>query len=147
MKFIVERIALVGMIQLLSGKSAGQKRSDRMMRLSACAGRVFVESNQVVAGVEALVLQEGSCRLPRVKFLKIIETFAPKENLTIEVAANRLHIANFSMGAIAYTPEAIAPADFKIFPVTDAWLARKPIGEPTRTEIATQHKNFPRPIQ
>ena len=41
-----------------------------MLRFSACADRVFVEANQVVAGIEALVLEEEACKVPRMRFSK-----------------------------------------------------------------------------
>ena len=60
-----------------------------MMRLSACVARVFVEANGVAAGIEALVLEDGACNVPRMKFLKVLRTFHPKQNITLAADAWR----------------------------------------------------------
>ena len=59
-----------------------------MLRLSPCAARVFVEANNVTAGIEALVLEDGACNVPRMKFLKVLRTFHPKQNLTLSAEGN-----------------------------------------------------------
>ena len=56
MRFTVNRIALVGMVGQLKFERGVKGPHQRMMRLSACAARVFVEANGVTAGIEALVL-------------------------------------------------------------------------------------------
>ena len=57
MKFTVERIALQRMVEQLKIERGVKGQSQRMMRLSACMARVFVEANGVAAGIEALVLE------------------------------------------------------------------------------------------
>jgi hypothetical protein len=131
MKFTVERLALIRMVEQLAGRPAGQKRSDHIMRLYACQARVFVEANRVLAGVEALVLEDGACKVPRIRFLKVLRTFHPKKNLTIEVDASGLTIGGFTMGVSCFSPEVAPPADFQVFPVTDGWLVEpEPKGPP-----------------
>ena len=56
MKLTVERVALQGMVEQLKIERGVKGQSQRMMRLSACAARVFVEANggggTVVFGVD-----------------------------------------------------------------------------------------------
>jgi len=56
---------------------------------------VFVEANVVAAGIEALVLAGGECNVPRMNFLKVLWTFAPKQNLTMSADASGLRIEGF----------------------------------------------------
>lgn len=53
------------MIEQLTGRPTGQKRSDHMMRLYACEARVFVKANHVAAGIEALVFAIALPSIPR----------------------------------------------------------------------------------
>jgi hypothetical protein len=123
MKFTVERIALQRMVEQLKIERGVKGTSQRMMRLSACAARVFVEANGVTAGVEALVLADGACNVPRMKFLKVLRTFAPKQNITLAADADGLRIEGFVMKVTCFSRVVAAPGEFQVFPVTDAWLA------------------------
>ena len=87
MKFTVERVALERMIDQLKADRGVKGQQQRMMRLSACTARVFVEEDGVAAGLEALVLADGGCNVPRIRFLKIVRTFHPKLNITIAADA------------------------------------------------------------
>ena len=79
------------------------------------AARVFVEANCVAAGIEALVLEDGACSVPRMKFLKVLRTFAPKQNLTLTADQNGLRIEGLVMKATCFSPTAAAPGEFQIF--------------------------------
>ena len=130
MKSTVERLALHRMVEQLKIERGVKGPRQRMMRLSACAARVFVEANGVAAGIEALVLEDGACNVPRMKFLKVLRTFAPKQNLTLSANENGLRIEGFVMKATCFSPTAAAPGEFQIFPVTDAWLAKAKTPKP-----------------
>jgi len=130
MKFTVERVALERMVEQLKTERGVKGPRQRMMRLSACAARVFVEANGVAAGIEALVLDDGTCNVPRKKFLKVLRTFAPKQNLMLSADENHLRIEGFVMKATCFSPVATAPGEFQIFPVTDAWLAQAETPKP-----------------
>lgn len=112
------------MLEALAGRPAGRKKADPEVRILACLARVFVEANDVTAGVEALVIQEGACSVPRVKLVQILRTFHPKQNLIIEASANGLKIGGFTMPVIRFSSEAQAPGRFNVYPVTDAWLVK-----------------------
>ena len=131
MKFTVERVALQGMVEQLKIERGVKGQSQRMMRLSACVARVFVEANGVAAGIEALVLEDGACNVPRMKFLKVLRTFHPKQNITLAADAGGLRIEGFVMKATCFSPVAVAPGEFQVFPVTDAWLAPPETTKPT----------------
>jgi hypothetical protein len=82
MKFTVDRKALVKMLQCVGKKHPTQTRRDKQVRLSACAARVFVETNQTTAGTEALVFEDGTCFLQQDIFLKVLKTYKTKPNVS-----------------------------------------------------------------
>jgi hypothetical protein len=110
MKFTLELPALVKMVQQVGKKMPGQKRADPALRLYACAARVFVESNQTVAGMEALVLEEGGCTVPREVFLKLLKSYAPKPHLTIEADERTVHFGSTTLNSAGYSPSVQPPA-------------------------------------
>ena len=125
MRFTIELRDLVKMIELLKGKALGRKRSDSVLRLTASSPRVFVEANGIVSGIEALVLTEGSCLLPRTKFLKVLKTFHPKKNVTISADKSYLQIESFMMPLAGFSDVPTPPDEFQTIPVTDEWVAGK----------------------
>jgi hypothetical protein len=50
MKFTVERAALEGITDQLKADCGVKGQQQQMMRLSACAARVFVEANETICG-------------------------------------------------------------------------------------------------
>lgn len=133
MKFTIELKPFTKMVETVSKKMPGQKKAEAQMRLFACAARVFVESNQVVAGVETLVFEDGTCLLPRVPFREVLKTFRGRKNLTVEVDPKGLHIGGFSMRVTEFGWYATPPAKFQVFPVTDlAVLGR---GQQSQTDL------------
>ncbi len=57
-------IALTDLETLLRGVGVFRPKKTDTLKLSACAARVFVESKDGVAGIEALVLAHGAVTLP-----------------------------------------------------------------------------------
>ena len=134
MEFTVERVALERMVEHLKPERSVKGQRQRMMRLSAFAARVFVEANGVAAGIEALVLEDGACNVPRMKFLKVLRTFAPKQNLTMSADDNGLRIEGFLMKITRFSPTTPAPGEFQTFPVTDAWLTQSETAKPAHPQ-------------
>ncbi len=132
MKFTIELKVFIKMVQQVGKRMPGQKKADADVRLFACAARVFVESNQTIAGTEALVFEDGQCILPRARFLGVLQTYVGKKHLTVEVDAAALRIGNFSMSHSGYRPHAEAPGEFQVFPVSDlsVLLSHKEVPEP-----------------
>lgn len=83
--------------------------------LSACAARVFVESKNGVAGIEAVVLRDGAVGLPAQKFRALLETYKGTKFLNIEGSAKGLLIHTFRMPVLFYCPDPVPPGDFKVF--------------------------------
>ena len=135
MKFTVERVALERMVEQLKFDRCTTGPHQRMMRLSACAPRVFVEANGVAAGIEALVLEDGGCNVPRMKLLKVLRTFHPKQNITLAADASGLRVAGFVMKATHFSSVATAPGEFQEFPVTDGWLAAQGTPRPPAANV------------
>ncbi len=127
MRFTIERRALVKMVERLKGERLRDdqgrvQRDEGELRLTACGAMVFVEANGVTAGCEALVMEEGTCRLPRVRFLAVLKSFAPKLNLHCGANGEWLRVERFEIRMRGYSPRAVAPEGFKPFPVTPNWL-------------------------
>jgi hypothetical protein len=140
MKFTVERVALERMIDQLQADREMKGQQQRMMRLSACAARVFAEANGVAAGIEALVLADGGCNVPRIRFLKILRTYHPKLDVTIAADAGELRIEGFVMKATRFSPVATPPGEFQIFPVTDVWVSQSEM-PPTAPRVESSWLN------
>ena len=123
MQFTGDRKALAKLLQLVSKKMPHAKKSDTTLVFSACAARVFVEANETVAGVEALVFEDGACVLDRVRFTKLIEIYEDRENLHFEANERFIRVANSQFGVLSYSSKAVPLAKFQVFPVTDTWVA------------------------
>lgn len=127
MRFTIERRALVKMVEQLKGArlrdEQGKMRHDEgELQLTACGAMVFVEANGVAGGCEALVMDEGTCRLPRVGFLAVLKSFAPKRNLHCGAEGEWLRVERFETRMRAFSPHAVAPEGFKPYPAAANWL-------------------------
>lgn len=123
MKFTVERKALEKMLKQVGKRMPGTKRSDSVLRLSACSARVFVQANGVTAGIEALVFEDGTCTLDRKLLTQFVRTYKPKNNLTIEANAKFIEFGGSRLNVLGYSAKATPPGEFQVFPVTDTWVA------------------------
>jgi hypothetical protein len=128
MRFSVDRLALVKMLKLVQRKAPGAKKRDKLVRLSACPAKVFIEANEAAAGVEALVLEEGTCALPHDILLRLLQSYHPKPQITIEIDARALRMGTTTLNAVVdYSPQSVPPMSYQIFPVTDLGVTgRKP---------------------
>ncbi len=127
MRFTIERRALMKMVEQLKGERlrderGRMKRDEGELQLTACGAMVFVAANGVTGGCEALVMDEGTCRLPRVRFLAVLRSFAPKLNLHCGADGEWLRVERFEVRMRGYSPHAVAPEGFKPYPVTANWL-------------------------
>ncbi len=123
MKYTVERMTLVKMLRLLGGSSR-RKGVDPLVRMYACAARVFVETSEITAGVEAIVLAEGSCRVHRGQLIGLLRLYPGRKNFTFEADKHGLRFGTTVMDVVDYSPGATPPAKFRVFPVTDDWLVQ-----------------------
>jgi hypothetical protein len=105
------------------------------MQLWVCSARVFVESNGVAAGMEALVLEDGVCNVARTKFLKVLRTFHYKENIRLTADAGGLRMEGFLMKVTKFSPVTTAPGEFQVFPVRDGWLAAQGAPKPPTANV------------
>lgn len=126
MHFTTERKRLVKMLEIIRRKWPGQRIKERDVRLYACAARVFVSANEIVAGEESLVLADGGCVLRLDQFLAILKSYADKPNVTIQADENCLTLFRTTMPIRRYTTEVAPPADFYVGRVTDVWVAGHP---------------------
>lgn len=125
MKFTVERLPLVKMLEMTGKKVPAQKRRDQHVHLFACSARVFVEANESIAGTEALVLEDGSCLVPHDMLLKLIRTYHPKKAVTMESDGQTLKFGSTTLPVSGYSTDVRPPAKFQVFPVMDTGIAGK----------------------
>jgi hypothetical protein len=111
-------IAIADLESLLKGAGISRPKKTDVFTLSACAARVFVETKDGVAGIEALVLSDGAVTLPSQKFSAVLKTYKGKRFLNFEGNASGLQIQTFRMPVLRYNPHPKPPADFHVFPVT-----------------------------
>ena len=128
MKFTVERRALIKMLELIGRKAPSKKWRDKEVRLSACDARVFVEANESIGGVEALVFADGTCLLNYKIFLKLLKMHPKKKNLIVEIDERRITFATTTLPITQFSRTVTSPGKFKVFPVTDDWLSHSRIG-------------------
>jgi hypothetical protein len=112
------------MLVSVGKKSPASKRRDKIVRLSACAARVFVEANQTTAGIEALVFADGTCELPHDVFLKLLKRYAPKPNVTMEADDRAIRFFSTALSVTGYSTSVTPPGRFQVFPVTDLNVLR-----------------------
>ena len=119
MKFTIERRPFVRMVEQLGLRRSSKHQGEAEMKLSACAARVFVATSGLVAGHEALVLEDGECFLPGRRFLSLLKSYKGEKNLTLEIDDRGLRIGTFTTPVRAYSPVTYPPGNFQVFPVTD----------------------------
>jgi DNA polymerase III sliding clamp (beta) subunit (PCNA family) len=125
MHFIIERKRLIKMIELVRRSRPGTRArpTARVMRIYACASRVFVEANGMNAGEETMVLRDGSCTQPIKQFLALLKSYSNKENVTIEANEWALKMQQSIVNVTHYSADVKPPADFIVGRVTDTWVA------------------------
>ena len=109
MHFTIDRKRLVKMLEHVRRKLPGVKKKDKDVRIYACSARVFVEANGVTAGEEALVFRDGGCTQPMERFLMLLKSYSPKENVTIEADERALKLFNSTLNNSGYTPDVKPP--------------------------------------
>jgi hypothetical protein len=109
-------IAISDLANLLKA-AAPRPRATDAFTLSACAARVFVECKGDVAGIEALVFEDGAVTLPAKSFRELLKTYKGTRFLTFEGSADGLRIQTFRMPVLRYDRHPSPPADFQVFPV------------------------------
>src|ERR1035437_733428 len=123
MHFTIDRKRLGKMLESVRRKLPGVKKKDKDVRIYACSARVFVEANGVTTGEEALVFRDGGCTQPMERFLILLKSYAPKENVTIEADERALKLFNSTLNNSGYTPDVKPPAKFFVGQVTDTWVS------------------------
>ncbi len=115
MKFTVDRLALVKVLNLAQKKAPGVKRRDKLVRLTASAARVFIEANHCAASVEALVVTEGACSAQHDLFLKLLQSYAPKTHLLIEVNEGSLRMGTTTLSVTDFSTKTTVPWSYTTF--------------------------------
>jgi DNA polymerase III sliding clamp (beta) subunit (PCNA family) len=112
MKFTINRRALETLLKAVAsrpGEAETMTEEDTVV-LSACAGRVFVECKGDIAGIQALVYEDGAVTLPARKFRTLLKTYKGTHSLTFEANADGLRVQTFWMPVLGYDPHPKPPA-------------------------------------
>lgn len=123
MHFTVERKRLVKMLEVLHKNRPGTRKNAKVVRRYACAARVFVEANDVTAGEETLVYEDGGCVIPLKMFTALLKAYPDKENVTIKADKKALTVFTSILPVIGFTADVTPPAKFFVGRVTDTWVA------------------------
>jgi hypothetical protein len=121
LSFTVERIVLVRMLKFIARRAPLRGRPAKMVRLSACGPRVFVEANGKSAATEALVFGEGSCCVVHQAFLRLLRSrYLLRHCVNVTFTAER---SIFSVNQVvwplaAFSPRVFPPATYQEFAFT-----------------------------
>jgi len=112
MKFTIGRRALQTVLKAVASRpgEADKISEEDAVTLSACAGRVFVKCKGDVAGIEALVFEDGAVTFPAKKFRTLLNTYKGTRSLTFEANADSLRVQTFWMPVLSYDPHPKPPA-------------------------------------
>ena len=91
------------MLEVLHKNRPGTRKNAKVVRLYACAARVFVEANGVTAGEETLIYADGGCVLPLAMFTALLKTYSKKENVTIKADEKVLTVFTTTRPVSGYT--------------------------------------------
>ncbi len=142
-RFTIDRKDLINLVKRVEGRQQKNTDGKPLLRLSALGARVFVEGVNITCGNEALVLEEGSCRVPRTLFLELLKSYK-KKNLTISADEKVIRIESFSMPHDGYSKKVKAPAEFMESPVTDTWVVQSS-GEKPQSRVDSEGASDPVP--
>lgn len=121
MRFTVERRVLLKMLRAVARRAPRRGRPEKMVRLSACGPRVFVEANGKAAAAEALVFGEGACLLVRETILRLLRGYARgRVNITFEASPCIFRIDRGNWPLAAFSTRVFPPAQFQQFPFTES---------------------------
>ena len=103
-------IALADLENLVKTAAPRPRKTDALT-LSACAGRIFVESKGEIAGREALAETDGAVTVPAKQFRQVLETYQGTQTITLEGGPDGLRIGTFRMPVGRYNPAPTPPGD------------------------------------
>jgi len=128
MKFTIERLALIKMIEEVPVKLPAQRRREVYLKLWACAARVFVldvkklrkfKKPNFWAVQETLVLEDGECVVSGTMLLRVLKFSTEMKLCMVEADENGLRLGRYLLAVKDYSPTTSPPVVFHVFPVTD----------------------------
>jgi hypothetical protein len=119
MRVTVEPEPLIGIVAILGEAGRRQKHAASTVRLSASAGKVYIESKVTAAVTDAAVWEEGQCSVRRARLLAALKICRQKSSITLKADEFGLHLDDgMSVPVAHYTPQALLPDRFQIFLAT-----------------------------
>ncbi|HWQ92563.1 MAG TPA: hypothetical protein VN673_12895 [Clostridia bacterium] len=120
MRFTVELEPFLRTIEEVKDK-VGNRLPGNMARLIASRGRVFIEGKVTTAEIDAAVTEEGQCKVPMEKFLKLLKT-RTDPSITVEADTAWLRIGASTIPISGYSAYAVEPPRFQIYLANEAGL-------------------------
>lgn len=117
MKFTIETEPFIRMVQeahISKAKNGGTAR------LIACRGRVYVEGPSTVAETEALIAEEGQCKVSFEKLMQVLKGLRDEPTLTLQADTTWLRCGTASLPISGFSAYAVAPTRFHVHLASEA---------------------------
>jgi hypothetical protein len=115
MKFTVEPAPFLRIVELADEQSLHRMESDIVLCLGACDQRVWVKCGNTVAETEAMVWENGQCRVSRAELLKALDDHRDELELLIEGNKRGLRVGQLSLPVSRYDPCVVLPNSVQVF--------------------------------
>jgi hypothetical protein len=110
MKFSIETEPFIRMVQ----EAHTSNRNGGTARLIACRGRVYVEGQSTVAETEAVIAEEGQCKVSFEKLLQLLKGRRDEPMLTLQADTTWLRCGTASLPISGFSAYAVAPTRFHV---------------------------------
>jgi hypothetical protein len=119
MKFTIKPKPFITMVNMAGERRPKHKRGGTWVRLLACEDRVCLESGAQAMEAEALIWEEGQCRLSRTRLLQALKRHQGVDKLTIEVDERQLHLDRATIPVSQFSAQATLPPNCQMVLATD----------------------------
>jgi hypothetical protein len=119
MRFMIGPGPFIQLVEAVADKIPSWKRSDAIIRLVACQGRVWVQGNENVGQTDAEVLEEGQCTLSGAQLLKGLRACSQEGSITVEADVQGLRMQGLPLIVGTYSSHAATPARLQVFLLSD----------------------------
>ena len=110
----MDRRLLVRMLEAAARRAPRRGRPEKMVRLSACRGRVFVEANGKAISARGQVSSAGACLLVHKTVLRLLRGYARHSTkVTFAADASVFRINNGNWPVAAFSHRVFPPAKYE----------------------------------
>ena len=130
MRFTTEPAALAKIVGMVGDWMSARRKAAATLHLVACAGGVFVDSQDTVAQIDAAVWEEGECGVSHARLTEALQRFREEANITLRADIGGLHVGDVWLPLITYRSHAEPPTAFQIFLATESGVVPSRLAEP-----------------